>query len=243
MSTISALEVFRQAVLSPEDATFVQEVSTLGRSFFDTEGQSLTSGQDDITVKTTVDGARYRDISRLNYYHLSVADINVKKFGRKIINTRDRLEDGPTRTYDVEGLEIGDRVGKESLEKTLDAVSRYEYGQSEDSPLRLVLDEIDDVEYPMLFPGKRLLVLRASAKANRFESGMLQRMSSVASLAIKSRGPRIREAENRSIVDTVPLLDTREQRPDVIEAFKHRVCKQLLPIEVELTGLEFHTKY
>jgi hypothetical protein len=120
MSTISSLEVYRQVLLSPENDTFIQEVSTLGRSFFDREGDSVASGQDDITVKTTVEGARYRDASRLNYYHLSVSGLNVKKFGRKIINARDRLEDGPTQELDVSGINIPDRIGKEPLEDTLD---------------------------------------------------------------------------------------------------------------------------
>lgn len=243
MSTISSLEVYRQVILRPEDTTFIEEVSSLGRSFFDKEGQSVTSGYDDITVKTTVEGARYRDASRLNYYHLSIADLNVKKFGRKLINARDRLEHGPSRVTDVSGLSVEERLEKESLEDTLEAVKEQEFGQDSYSPVKIVLDQIDDVEYPMLFPGKRLVVLKASDRSNRFEAAMLKRMSSVASLAVKNRGPRIREAENKTIVDTVPILDTREHSFEALEAFKQRVAKQLLPIEVEVTSLEFHTKY
>jgi hypothetical protein len=174
---------------------------------------------------------------------MSIAGLNVKKFGRKIINARDRLEDGPNNVTDTTGMSLSERLVKEPLEESLGFVKTHEFHQDCDDPISLILDEIDDVEYPMLFPGKRIIVLRASNKANRFESGMLKRMSYVASLAIKNRGPRMTEAENVSIVDTVPILDTREQRPEIIDAFKKRVAKQLLPMEVQLSGIEFHTKY
>lgn len=243
MSSISTLEVYR-SVLVDSDSTLVEQYTAMGRSILDSDGTSAVAHRpSNETRRTRKIGAMYREANELNYYHLSRSGVNVKHFGRKIISARERLDEGLTpKAREIDSID--QRLGHEPLADTLFYIHENEFGQDNDALIELVLDGVEDVESPMLYPGRNIFCFSAGLRANRFETGMLKRMSYISALAIDNEGGQLADVEDASIVDLVPFAFAETsatcelQRKQFIDN-----VRELLPVTVLLSPIDFNTIY
>ena len=241
MSSIASLEAYRPVAVEG-GSSVVEQIKEFGRRTLEVDGSSVVAIRPTNEVfRTSKVGTLHRPEDRLNYYHLALAEENVKHVGKKFNRARDRLENG-ARSGINDFIRTEDRCGLEPLEETFEYIMKQEFNVDPTEFIEANIDDIDVIEYQSKYPGKYLFVFKITDKSNVKIPKMLHRMSEVAQLAITKSGGTIRDFPVGGIVDSIPFAETNitceKQRSDFVNH-----VRELLPLPVLFTSLELTTKY
>lgn len=223
MSATSSLEVYRSVTL-PEDCKIIEEISAVGDAFFMSQGSSAVGIGPNNRVHSTFNrNALYRPTDKLSYYHLSISGRNAKHFGRKMTDAIDRLVGGADLQDDSYETPLAGQIANLLINK--------KHPELVDQPISLTLDDVVELEYPSMFPGKRIVALIATEKKNRFEPSLLEQMSLAAQELATGNSRALKRTSCDSIVNSIPIAEIDDTVSwGAINEFSETVRDQLLPL-------------
>lgn len=221
MSRAVSLEVFRPVHL-PGCGAIVEEIAATGDSFFGSDGNSTIGiGEHNKVIRTRHPHAQYRSLDRLAFTHVSISGDNVKRFGSKINDAKERLTGDSDSEDGLIEIERG----------VLSVLETYDYPASMARRIPIMLDSVVEVE-DARYPDKFLFVLQPSEKNNGRVVRMLNAISALAYEVAVGNSETLSNVANGGLANGVLVAKVDN---DVDETTRHgfrmQVQKQLLPVQ------------